>query len=352
MLASSTHDTKRSEDMRARISALSEMPDEWHSALTRWSKLNRSKRRKQGPERAPSRNDEYLLYQILLGIWPFEAQDATGLAQLAERVEAYMLKAGREAKLHSSWVNPNLEYEEATRDFVRALLSPDAANLFLRDFLPFQERIAQLGAFNSLSQLVLKLASPGVPDLYQGSEMWDFSLVDPDNRRPVDYEARRAALRAIKAAHAEQGAAACAQNLLENRSNGGIKLYLNWKMLTFRREHEQLFCDGDYLPLKVHGEHAERVCAFARHHAGELLIVVVPRLFGGLIGTEDRLPIGPVAWGDTWIELPSERMLEQWINILTETAFKTQMMGESRGFLLAQLFEVFPYALLCAPNCS
>src|SRR6185437_10513257 len=171
-------------------------------------------------EDAPSRNDEYLLYQTLLGVWPFPGQtglgpstspdalrdaqsmqgmlDGTELARLSKRVEAYMLKAGREAKLHSSWINPNAAYEEAMRDFVRALLSPEAANPFLQDFLPFQQRIARVGAFNSLSQLLLKLASPGVPDIYQGNEEWDFSLVDPDNRRAVDYEARHADLQAIK----------------------------------------------------------------------------------------------------------------------------------------------------------
>jgi (1->4)-alpha-D-glucan 1-alpha-D-glucosylmutase len=346
MLASSTHDNKRSEDVRARISALSEMPDEWHRALTRWSKLNRSKRRKLGPERAPSRNDEYLLYQILLGIWPFEAPDAAQLAQLSERAEAYMLKAGREAKTHSSWINPNIEYEEATRDFVRALLSPEAGNLFLRDFMPFQERIARVGAFSSLSQLLLKLTSPGVPDIYQGNEMWDFSLVDPDNRRPVDYEARRAALRSIKLAHAEQGAATCVQTLLEKFSDGRIKIYLTWKVLALRRACEQLFLCGDYLPLKVHGGHAERVCVFARHYADETLLVVVPRLFGGLVGAEGHPPIGQSVWGDTWIELPPERLQAPWCNVLTEQAIEPEMLGEAHGFSLARVFKAFPYALL------
>ncbi|HEX7972264.1 MAG TPA: malto-oligosyltrehalose synthase, partial [Thiobacillus sp.] len=185
MLASSTHDSKRSEDVRARIGALSEMPGAWHQALLRWRKLNRSKSRKLATERAPSRNDEYLLYQTLLGIWPFETPDAAGLARLSERVEAYMLKAVREAKVHSSWINPNADYEDATRDFVRALLSPEPSNLFLRDFLPLQQQVARVSAFSSLAQLLLKLASPGVPDIYQGNELWDFSLVDPDNRRAV-----------------------------------------------------------------------------------------------------------------------------------------------------------------------
>ena len=348
MLASSTHDNKRSEDVRARISVLSEMPTAWHKALMRWSKLNRSKRRKLGPERAPSRNDEYLLYQILLGVWPFETPDAAELAPLSERVAAYMLKAVREAKVHSSWVNPNLEYEEATREFVRALLSPDPGNLFLRDFMLFQERVTRIGAFNSLSQLLLKLTSPGVPDIYQGNELWDFSLVDPDNRRAVDYEARQVALRAIKAMHGEHGALICAKNLLDTLPDGRIKLYLTWKTLEFRREAERLFSAGDYLPLKAYGEHAERVCAFARHYDGETFVVVVPRLLDGLLGETGQLPIGASLWGDTWIELPPERARKKWTNVLLAQAIETQQLGEGHGFSLAKIFVAFPYALLRA----
>jgi (1->4)-alpha-D-glucan 1-alpha-D-glucosylmutase len=347
MLASSTHDNKRSEDVRARIGALSEMPSEWNRALSRWNKLNRSKRRKLGVERAPSRNDEYLLYQTLLGVWPFAAPDAAGLARLSERVEAYMLKAGREAKVHSSWINPNLEYEEAMRDFVHALLSPDAGNLFLRDFLPLQERVARVGAFNSLSQVLLKLTAPGVPDIYQGNELWDFSLVDPDNRRPVDYDARYAALREIKQAHAAQGAA-YVQALLDGFQDGRIKLFLYWKVLTLRRACEQLFREGDYLPLKVLGDHAERVCAFARHFGDETLLVIVPRLLDGLMGEAGRLPIGPATWGDTWIELPPERAQVQWQHVLTEQTVEAQTLGDGFGLALAQVFALVPYALLRA----
>ncbi|MDA8128852.1 MAG: malto-oligosyltrehalose synthase [Betaproteobacteria bacterium] len=348
MLASSTHDSKRSEDVRARLCALSEMPEAWRRALSRWSRLNRSKRRRLGEERAPSANDEYLLYQTLLGVWPFEEPDAAGLAHLADRVEAYMTKAVREAKVHSSWISPDSDYEDATRDFVRALLAPEPGNGFLRDFLPFQRRIARVGAFNSLSQLLLKLASPGVPDLYQGSELWDFSLVDPDNRRPVDYALRHAALRSIKVAHAEQGAASCAHELLERLQDGEIKLYLIWKVLGFRREHEALFRDGDYLPLRTHGARAEQVCAFARQAGGETLVLVVPRLVGNLIA-EHGLPVGLAAWGDTRIELPPEQALAQWTCVLTGQTFAAQTQDESPSLALARLFETFPYALLYAP---
>jgi (1->4)-alpha-D-glucan 1-alpha-D-glucosylmutase len=236
------------------------------------------------------------------------------------------------------------------QDFVRALLSPAPTNLFLPDFLPFQQKVAWRGAFNSLSQVLLKLTSPGVPDIYQGNEVWDFSLVDPDNRRHVDYEARRTALRDIKTMHAEAGAAACAQRLLENVPDGRIKLYLIWKTLSFRRERELLFRNGDYLPLKTGGVRAEHVCAFARNGGNETLLVVVPRLFTVLIGEDPQFPVGESVWADTWLELPPDlnSAHEQWINILTDETVPTLTVieGEKRGFELARLFRTFPYALL------
>jgi (1->4)-alpha-D-glucan 1-alpha-D-glucosylmutase len=186
-----------------------------------------------------------------------------------------------------------------------------------------------------------------VPDFYQGCEMWDFSLVDPDNRRPVDYARRQAALQSIQAVHAERGAAACAAELLDRLHDGEIKLFLSWKVLALRRECEALFRDGAYLPLRSHGEHAEQVCAFARHGDGETLVLLVPRLIGRLIGEHGRLPVG-AAGGDTWVELPPDRVPAQWTCVLTGQSFATQALGESHGFALAQLFEAFPYALLRA----
>jgi len=347
MLASSSHDSKRSEDVRARIGTLSEMPEAWRQALSRWSTFNRGKRRKQGTTYAPSRNDEYLLYQTLLGVWPFAVPDDGALARLGQRVEAYMVKAVREAKVHSSWMNPNDHYERATCKFVRALLTPAPGNLFLADFQAFQQRVARAGALTSLAQLLLKLTAPGVPDVYQGNEVWDFSLVDPDNRRPVDYASRRAALGEIKALHAERGAAACARALLGCLEDGRIKLYLTWKTLAFRREHEALFRDGDYLPLNVHGPQQERVCAFARSIAGETLVVVVPRLFVTLTGSGERLPVGDAVWGDTRIELPPGLVQKQWSNALTGQMIDMRA-GEGDGLALAQVFAEFPYALLHA----
>jgi (1->4)-alpha-D-glucan 1-alpha-D-glucosylmutase len=389
MLASSTHDNKRSEDARARISTLSEMPQEWRSALSRWSSLNRRKRNEvgkheeSGTELAPSRNDEYLLYQILLSVWPFgnlgtlsgnlenigkhqdnlqarqdgesprgdalegDIPDADDLGRLRERVTAYMIKAAREAKIHSSWINPDAAYEEATGNFIQALLSRGSPNLFLPDFVAFQRRIARIGVLSSLSQLLLKLTSPGVPDIYQGNELWDFSLVDPDNRRLVDYAARQAALQEIKAIHAKEGPGACAQQLIGALPDGRIKLYLTWKTLTLRREREALFREGDYLPLKAHGERAEHVCAFARRHAGEVILVIAPRLLSKLMGEDTgQLPAGRSAWGDTWLELPEETKGEKWANAYTAEISSADRRSEKHGLALDRVLATFPYALL------
>ncbi len=342
MLASSSHDSKRSEDVRARLVVLSQLPDAWHQAISRWSKLNRGKRLKSAGDLAPSRNDEYFLYQTLLGVWPLADLD---LADLASRVEDSLVKSAREAKQHTSWINPDADYEAALRQFTAALLSPEPGNLFLRDFLPFQQRIAHLGALTSLAQLLLKLTAPGVPDIYQGNEVWDFSLVDPDNRRPVDFAARRIALRRIQAARQRDGAAACAQALLAQYQDGGIKLYFTWKTLSLRRAHEALFREGDYLPIKAHGPRADQVCAYARRHQGEVLLLLVPREFGALLEETGTWPLA--TWVDTWVELPAEWATIGWHEQLCDTHLTP---GEPGKLDLAQVFKRLPFALLWGRN--
>jgi (1->4)-alpha-D-glucan 1-alpha-D-glucosylmutase len=279
MLATATHDTKRGEDARARIDVLSEIAEEWDIAASRWSRVNRSAKSPIGGEPAPDANDEYLFYQALLGAWDFAREDADGLASLRERLQAYLLKAGREAKLKTSWLSPNVEYEKATADFVANALSNEA---FLKRFLPFARRIAALGALSALSRTVLKIASPGVADFFQGTELWDLNLVDPDNRRPVDYTARREKLAAIEPLLSGHGDRAEAlKELLEHWEDGRAKLFVTAKALRHRRERADLFLKGSYSPLNVRGNSAERFIAFRRRFGAEEAVVVAPRLLGG-----------------------------------------------------------------------
>src|SRR6185312_999287 len=275
MLATATHDTKRGEDARARIVALSELPAEWAAEVERWAKLTRAGKTDLDGSLAPDANDEYFFYQVLLGAWDFDGE-ARGTAPLQQRLQAYLLKAGREAKLKTSWLAPNEAYEKATADFVAAALSNRA---FLDRFLPFARRVAELGALSSLSRTLLKAASPGVSDFFQGSELWDLSLVDPDNRRPVDYGARREMLAALEPLlSGGAGAAVGIRGLLENWPDARLKMFVTAKALRCRRGRRELFLKGGYAPLELRGRWAERFIAFRRAHGGEEAVVVAPRL--------------------------------------------------------------------------
>lgn len=345
MLATSSHDSKRSEDVRARIDVLTEVAKEWKEHVMRWSKLNRAKKSKVDDVLAPGRNDEYLLYQTLVGAWPVEELDDAGLERFRERIEAYMLKAAKEAKVHTSWINPNPEYEEAIAVFVRALLAHRERNVFLADFLPFQKRIARAGFFNSLSQTALKLLSPGVPDIYQGSELWDFSLVDPDNRRPVDYPHREKMLAHMEATMvgADEGLAARVRALLDEIEDGGPKLYLIWRVLQWRREHSAEFREAEYVPLSVVGEHAEYLCAFARRHGDWSAAVVVPRCYA-MLSPRGKLPIGSL-WRDTWVEAPLD-IATPYRNVLTGQIVRGRIRDGKAWVAGAELLKYFPIALL------
>jgi len=339
MLATSTHDTKRSEDVRARINVLSELPRDWRAAVNRWARINRSRKRKLEEGYAPDRNDEYLLYQTLVGAWPLQDPEGPALEAFAQRIEEYLLKAVREAKVHTSWINPNVKYEEATQQFVRGLLAP-GHNLFLQDFVPFVRRLTYPGLCNSLAQTLLKLTAPGVPDIYQGNELWDFSLVDPDNRRPVDYEYRRQLLDSLAE---ELGAPdpARVRALLDRIEDGRAKLYLTWKTLARRRALAGLFRDGEYLPLAVEGRRAEHLCAFARRHDQATVVVVVPRCVAHL-APEGRLPLEKV-WADTWVEAPSAGAFE---NVLTGENHRTERRSDRDRLSAAALLRSFPVAML------
>ena len=345
MLATSTHDSKRSEDVRARINVLSEMPAAWKLMLKRWSRLNRGRKRIVDDTSAPSRNDEYLLYQTLIGAWPLDLPDETALTDFRERIQAYMIKALREAKEHSSWANVNVEYEAAMSDFVQALLAPGAKNLFMSDFLLMVQPIARYGLLNSLAQTLIKLTSPGVPDIYQGCELWQFNLVDPDNRRPVDFPRRRELLAQVKGL-VDVPPSQWRQNLqtlVDTMADGRIKLYTHWQTLTLRQRWPEVFRDGEYLPLTVGGQAAAHVCAFVRRTGARALITLVPRLPVRLLGDPNALPLGLDVWGDTTLELPPELAALQWTNVLT---------GESHApagqLEVGRLLDFFPVALLTA----
>src|SRR5262249_35531427 len=293
LLATSTHDTKRSEDVRARLNALSELPAEWHAALARWGRLTSSKRAVVEAQPAPDRNDEYLLYQTLLGTWPPEPPTAEAFAQFRERIAAYMHKATKEAKVHTSWVNPNEEYDAAVRQFVARLLPDTADDPFLNDLLALQRRVAFFGYFNSLAQVLLKLTCPGVPDLYQGTELWDLSLVDPDNRRPVDYDLRQEILAEfrIRLDKGGQDLTQLTAELLANLADGRINFYLISQALIFRRPHEEVFARGDYFPLEAIGSKRDHVCAFARVAGDQVLLSIAPRLVVGFGDGAERPPL-------------------------------------------------------------
>ncbi|MBU1692033.1 MAG: malto-oligosyltrehalose synthase [Gammaproteobacteria bacterium] len=345
MLATSTHDSKRSEDVRARLNVLSEIPAAWKLILKRWSRLNRGRKRLIDGIEAPSRNDEYLLYQTLIGTWPLTPPDDAGLAEYRARIDAYMIKALREAKEHSSWVKVNADYEGAVSGFVQALLAPGEKNLFLADFVTMVQTISHHGLINALSQTLIKIASPGVPDIYQGCELWQFNLVDPDNRRPVDFAQRRELLaetRALTDAPPEQWPERL-QPLLANMGDGRIKLYTLWQSLTLRARWPEVFRDGGYLPLMVRGKLAIHACAFARRHENQSLIVLVPRLPARLLGDRIALPLGTEIWGDTMLELPGELASLEWRNVLTG-----ERHAAASHLALGQLLACFPVVLLAS----
>src|SRR5262245_1156192 len=344
--ATSTHDTKRSEDVRARIDALSEIPREWRLRLRQWHRLNRGALSMVDGQAVPDRNEEYLLYQTLLGAWPLGPVTESDYEDFTERIQRYMFKALREAKIHVSWVHPRPEYEEAVRRFVAALLDRSNGNHFLADFVPFQRRIAAWGMYNSLSQTLVKLTAPGVPDLYQGTELWDLSLVDPDNRRPVDYERRRAMLDALDAEATAAGAdlTAFTRALTATMEDGRIKLYAIRRALTFRHERAALFLDGEHLPMTAAGAHPRHLCAFARCLGDAAALTVVPRFLASL--SPSGPPFGRDVWGDTRVVLPEALSARRFRNVYTGEMIEAEGVDEGPALRAAAIFLTFPVALL------
>jgi (1->4)-alpha-D-glucan 1-alpha-D-glucosylmutase len=350
MNATSTHDTKRGEDVRARINVLSEMSGDWYRAIRRWREMNRGLKTKVDGLLAPDANEEYLLYQTLVGAWPLVPMNAEEHRLFTVRIQAYMAKALFEAKIHSSWINPNAEYERAVHGFVAGILDTSGKNAFLADFLQFQPQVARAGIWNSISQLLLKIASPGVPDFYQGNELWSFHLVDPDNRGPVDYESRRELLSKLRAKSPDDPAALM-DRLVAHPCDGAIKLYVTSRALRFRKDHRHLFQVGTYVPLLVDGGHARHGIAFARASEEEILIALAGRFFLKLRDSRG-IPVGENVWGDTRVVLPKQFEQRRFEDVLTGGTIEVQEHNGNAVIPLARAFEHCPVALLYARGAS
>lgn len=337
MNATATHDTKRGEDARMRLAALSELPGVWRAALARFTRINQRGKTKVGGKSAPDKNDEYFLYQTLLGHLP---DGGDGLSDFGRRLAEYCIKAVREGKEHSTWRTPDLEYEKALLDFAASLVSEGRKNVFQTEFEPLWRRVTQLGYSNSLSQLLLKLASPGVPDLYQGTEFWDLSFVDPDNRRPVDFALRAKRLAELQKAFAEGPEKLC-KKLLVSPGDGRIKLFALWRGLAARNDHPELFATGGYAPAVFEGKQAERAFGFWRVSEKDTALVVVPRLVAPLTNAGNLFALGNV-WEDTRVAV-IEGEGKRFVDALTGRHYQ-----DVRGLYLKDVLGKFPVALLLA----
>jgi (1->4)-alpha-D-glucan 1-alpha-D-glucosylmutase len=318
--------------VRARMVSLSEVTDLWRRSLPRWRNSNRRWKKQLEETEAPDANEEYLLYQALLGSWPVAPNgqaERNASPEYVERIQAYMNKALNEAKLNTSWVQPNEEWLEAMKSFVAGILDPSSKNRFLPNFLPVVEEVARLGAVNSLTQTLLKLTVPGVPDIYQGNEIWDFSLVDPDNRRPVDFGHRQSLLQQIAGADPAE--------LLRTWPDGRLKLFLTQRVLTFRREHSHLFKQGSYIPVATTGAFGNSCVAFVRQSGAEWIMVIASRVSA-------RVGFPPIGdnWQDTVVEAPAELNLDGTTELFTGRAVEF----EDRRLAVRKALAVLPFAVV------
>ncbi|MEC4984538.1 MAG: malto-oligosyltrehalose synthase [Oscillatoria sp. PMC 1068.18] len=335
MNTTSTHDTKRSEDVRARLNVISEIPEEWETQIRTWMELNREYKQDNGDRVIPDSNDEYFLYQNLVGAFPLKDEE---YSQFIERVKDFVVKAVREAKVHTAWLRPDTEYEDGFINFVAKIMQPSEDNQFLPKLREFQEWVANYGMFNSLGQTLLKLTAPGVPDLYQGCELWDLSLVDPDNRRPVDFELRKSYLDEMKT-RAETDILGLVKELITTKKDGRIKLFLINRTLAERKEHPRVFEQGDYIPLEVTGNYQNHLVAFARRYGETEIIAIVPRFLTQIV-EPGKDPLGKEIWGDTTVHIPHGAQLK-WRNAFTE-----ETLPGSDTFLVGEILQYFPVALL------
>jgi (1->4)-alpha-D-glucan 1-alpha-D-glucosylmutase len=335
MNSTATHDSKRGEDVRARLNVLSEIPAEWGANLERWHTANRTKKIRLNGQEIPDKDEEYFLYQTLVGAFPFGIRD---LSDFIARISRYLVKAAREAKIYTSWLEPNEAHEAALTAFVERILHSSAEKGFWEAFLPFGQKIARYGTYNSFSQTLIKITAPGVPDFYQGTELPDLNLVDPDNRRPVNYVERAQILNEVQIQTCNR-ARSPVDELPADRCDGRLKLYLLAAALKIRKAHAGLFRNGRYIALRPAGPFHNHVIAFARHSGPEWSITVVPRFLTALVG-EDEDPLGPGIWQDTVIGLPEEAPA-RWKNIFTHE----ELTADNR-LALGDVLAVYPVALL------
>lgn len=338
MNATTTHDTKRSEDNRARIAVLSEIPAEWESALMKWSAINEKFVQAQNGTRMPDKNEEYLFYQTLIGAWPICEDE---WSNLVPRLQEYVIKATREAMIHTRWTRPNEAHESALREFVAGVVDRKANGEFCSSFDRFQQRTALYGMLNGLGQVVLKAVAPGVPDFYQGSDLWDLRLVDPDNRGPIDFDARMARLAALRNAPSSD-CPAYIQELLDHWRDARVKMHVMTKALAARHDHRELFQSGNYRRLNASGMQARRVMAFARSNDGEWAIAAVPRCVASVdapVADGDRREF----WRKTSIELPEDAP-KRWTNILA--GGQGAIQAADGALTLGEAFADFPVAIL------
>lgn len=345
LITTSTHDSKRSEDVRARINVLSEMPADWLAHVLKWKELNRRKRAAVNGAFVPDANEEYFLYQTLVGTWPIQGTEDAAFPEFVERIKHYVLKALREAKVNTSWINPKIEYENGFLKFIDAVLSTKGGNEFLNDLGSFERKVAYCGMFNALSQTLIKIMSPGVPDFYQGTETWNFSLVDPDNRRPVDYEQRKKMLRDLRQWEKEAPLQAIASELLKNWTDGRIKLYVTYKALNFRKEYGEQLKQSRYTPLDVAGERSGHICAFARRSGNTVMIAAAPRFMSRLLADGATPAVNAAAWQKSLLSIPG-LPVHSFRDIFTGAAITAVDYQGAKALACRDLFSAFPVALL------
>ncbi|WP_166819671.1 malto-oligosyltrehalose synthase [Thalassoroseus pseudoceratinae] len=355
ILCVTTHDTKRTADVRARLDVLSEWPKIWFARINKWRELNRSRRSRVQDKTAPDPAAEYMFYQNLIGIWPVTAAEdgpvpishPDVIEFLRERMEEYMLKAVREAKVRTSWTDGNSEFESALVEFIRGAMSGKDENsrLFLDDVQTFVQRVARPGFWNSLARTLFQFTSPGTPDLYQGDELWNFALVDPDNRREVDYELRQGLLDELvtRLESSEESRQELLREMVEHPEDGRIKMHSVRETLSARRQFPNLFLDSEYQPLSFEGKHSEHLVGFARTHGSEAVLAIAPRWTTSLTQDYLQAPLGEAVWGDTRISLPASLNGRQLDSMYTRSSLQAADDGTLRA---ADVFAEFPIALL------